>query len=519
MGLKNLAQALGGMVTGGINSVENVINMQYKEYIASGDMTGVIMKRGERIMASDSQNRASKRNDHNLITSGSRIDVQRGQAMLIIDSGKVVEYCDVEGQYVYDASSAPSMFSTQKGQFWDNLKANLSEAWRQTTAGGSRLTTQRVYFINKGLIDKTMRWGCGNVLFRHSIVTPGLPPFQQSIKIKAHGYMQFAITQPIVFFNNIGSKKVGGDNDGLYTVEEAFEEGGPMYMIKSEINQAVAGGISALGTQQQMLFDEIGQHTEDVAAGIAQKYGTKWEGLYGFNIISLTFDGAPMPEEEYIEKIQALTERAAMSANANLMNYDIQKDMAAGFKAAGEKGGAAALYGMGMSMGQMGMGFGNIQNQGVPNMGYPQQQMPMQGQVPMNGQMPMQGQMGAMGMLGGAVAQQVAQPQAPTAPTAPTTPSWTCSCGTVNTGKFCMNCGSSMPDANQQQTPATPTSWTCACGTENVGKFCMNCGTKKPTVKKYKCDKCGWEPAQGAPAPKFCPECGDIFNEADTTEV
>ena len=38
-------------------------------------------------------------------------------------------------------------------------------------------------------------------------------------------------------------------------------------------------------------------------------------------------------------------------------------------------------------------------------------------------------------------------------------------------------------------------SWTCSCGAVNKGKFCSECGAKKPAgAPKYKCDKCGWEP-------------------------
>ena len=56
----------------------------------------------------------------------------------------------------------------------------------------------------------------------------------------------------------------------------------------------------------------------------------------------------------------------------------------------------------------------------------------------------------------------------------------------------------------------------CACGTNNMGKFCTNCGTKKPSgVPQYKCDKCGWQPADPSKAPRFCPECGDPFDGGD----
>jgi len=95
--------------------------------------------------------------------------------------------------------------------------------------------------------------------------------------------------------------------------------------------------------------------------------------------------------------------------------------------------------------------------------------------------------------------QQNAAQAAQSAPAAASADTWTCSCGRVNTGKFCDECGNKKPD--------DPGSWTCGCGTVNKGKFCSECGKQKSG--KIICPKCGY--AIETENPKFCPECGEKF--------
>jgi membrane protease subunit (stomatin/prohibitin family) len=101
---------------------------------------------------------------------------------------------------------------------------------------------------------------------------------------------------------------------------------------------------------------------------------------------------------------------------------------------------------------------------------------------------------------------QAQQPASP-APAAPES-GWVCACGTRSTGKFCPECGAQKPEEG----------WQCSCGSVNKGKFCPECGSPKPVAApNYRCNKCGWEPADPKNPPKFCPECGDRFDVNDRT--
>jgi membrane protease subunit (stomatin/prohibitin family) len=134
--------------------------------------------------------------------------------------------------------------------------------------------------------------------------------------------------------------------------------------------------------------------------------------------------------------------------------------------------------------------------------------------------------------------QQQAQQVVPAQPAAPAADGWKCACGATATGKFCPECGSKKPEPKPaangwkcscgatatgkfcpecgSKKPENDGSWTCSCGAKNMGKFCSECGSKKPAgVPQYRCDKCGWQPADPTKAPRFCPECGDPFDNGD----
>lgn len=446
MGLISLTKdVLGGGMKALKGSVQSSI---WKEYFESGDMSdGILMKRGERIVVSGSKN---VKHDDNLISSGSGIDVQEGQCMILVENGKIVEFCAQPGRYTYDASSAPSLFSgDNKG-----LKALGEEILDQWSVGGQRFSTQRVYFINLGeIISAPIKWGCGDIAFHHTTqMLNGTPPIELDITLKGNGQVTIQIIDPVKFYTMIGSQKTGANSSSVVRVTDE----GILSNLKSGIIDKVAEAISTLGYEQPTPYTALRSKSSEITRYMNEFLSNEWAGERGFQICSFTVNGSFMPSEEDKEAIQEMQRTFNMGANMNAANYDIQKTMARGVEAAGQHGGTNGLFGMGMGMNMMGQaGLGN-----------------MTSQTPYHA------------------------PQPQTVQKHPSTSNhtWKCDCGTENTGKFCTDCGTKKPVSNQ---------WTCNCGTQNSGRFCSECGAPKPISSEWTCS-CGTQ-NKG----KFCSNCGN----------
>ena len=216
--------------------------------------------------------------------------------------------------------------------------------------------------------------------------------------------------------------------------------------------------------------NQIIAHNTELEEAMNAALSSKWSELRGISVVSVALGSVTLPDEDQ-EMIKQMQRGAALS-NPNMAAGNLAAAQADAMRGAATNSAGAVTGFMGMGMaGNMG---GNVSS------------------------------LFEMGQ-----AQQAAQQQA--APAAPAADGWVCGkCGAKATGKFCPECGAPKP--------ADPNCWVCpACGAQNKGKFCSECGARKPAgAPLYKCDKCGWEPEDPAHPPKFCPECGDPFDDKDT---
>ena len=437
-----------GLIKALTGSVGGVLADQWKEYFYCPSMPAdVIVTKGEKKVSKRSSN--TKGTD-NIISNGSVIVVNEGQCMIIVDQGKVVEICAEAGEYTYDQSTEPTIF---EGDLKTNLKETLSTIGKRFTFGGEAPKDQRVYFVNlKELMGN--KYGTPSpVPFRVVDTNIGL---DMDISIRCFGEYSYHVTNPILFYTNVCGN-----------VSESYRRSEIDAQLKSELLTAIQPAfarISAMGIR----YSELPGRTMEIADALNEVLSKKWRDLRGIEIVSFGVNSVNASEED--EAMIKELQRNAVFRNANMAAAHMVGAQAEAMKAAASNPNAgSAMAFMGMNMANQ-AGGANVQ--ALFNMG--QQQ---------------------------AAAQQQSQPAAEKT-------GWVCSCGTENTGKFCVECGNPKP--------VQAAGWTCSCGTVNKGKFCMECGAKKPAgIPQYKCDKCGWEPADPTKPPKFCPECGDPFDDGD----
>lgn len=462
-----------GLIKAGMGALGGTLADQWKEYFyCEGLEKDVMAVKGRKRTSSRSSN--TKGND-NIISNGSVIAVADGQCMMIVEQGKVVEVCAEPGEFTYDASTEPSIFA---GSLGENLKATFRTVGKRFAFGGDTGKDQRVYYFNtKELIDN--KFGTPNpVPFRVVDSKIGL---DVDVSIRCSGVYSYRISDPLLFYT-----RVCGNFAESYTRDELDSQ------LKTEFISALQPAFAKL-SDMELRPNQIVAHNTDLENAMNEALSEKWGQLRGLQVVSIALGSVTLPEEdaEMIKQIQ----RTAVLQNPRMAGATLVGAQADAMKtaAANEAGAMTGFMGMGMAMNAG----GGMNAQNLFAMG--QQQA---SQEPARGAEPWKCSCGAV-TTGKFCPECGAKKPVPVPEGA-----WKCSCGATATGKFCPECGSPKPaDAN---------GWICSCGTMNKGKFCQNCGAKKPAgIPQYRCDKCGWEPEDPKNPPKFCPECGDPFDDGD----
>lgn len=464
-----------GLIKAAVGALGGTLADSWKEAIHCGAIDNKTLLKVGTKMHADSSRTSNTKGTENYISNGSAIMVEENTCMLTVDNGKITNVVTEPGQYILDNSSAPSIFA-------GNIKDSAKELIKRFTYGGTPSTEQKVVYINLMRIPN-LPFGTANPMPYFD------PHYNTSIELRFFGNFEIQIPDAeaaVKFYSEVCAK---GTSAGDMSAMSIF--GTQMY--KNELEQALMTALNGL-SEQGVMYSRIQGSLAALTTLAREATATTWLER-GFSITSIAF-GGPITLSEDSKKLLGARLEADTQLDPNVQRAMMNKSLAAGIEAMGsnEGNGGGMMGVMGMNA-MMNMG-GNILNS--YGTAAPQQAAPQNA--------PADGWKCACGAVNnGKFCSTCGKPK----PEA-----WVCSCGASNTTNFCTNCGAKKGEA--APAPAAPAEWVCECGSKNTSKFCANCGKAKPAApKKYKCDKCGWTPADPEKPPKFCPECGDPFNDDD----
>lgn len=430
-----------GLIKAMSGAVSGTLADQWKEFFYCEAMDkDVLVTKGKKKTSERSSN---YKGDDNIISKGSGIAVADGQCMIIVQQGKIVEVCAEPGEFTFDSSTEPSIFT---GNLGDSIAETFGTMVRRFTYGGDTARDQRIYYINlKEIIDN--KYGTANpVPFRVVDNNIGL---DIDISIRCHGTYSYKIVDPLLFYTNVCGN-----------VRNEFKREEIDSTLKGELLTALQPAFAKI-SQLEIRYSTLPGHTIEIVDALNEILNEKWYQLRGIKVVSLAINSvvANKEDEELIKKAQ----RTAILKNPSMAAATLVEAQSEALKNAANNEGGAMIGFMGMNIAQ---NVGGVNAQNLYEMSQNQNSLKQ---------------------------------------TMPEKEEWICSCGTKNTGKFCIECGK--PRVN---------GWVCSCGNINKGKFCSECGKPKPADEPlYRCDKCGWEPEDPHHPPKYCPECGDIFDDND----
>ena len=404
-----------GLIRAGAGALGGTLADQWKEFFYCDALTNdVLMRRGQKQITGRSSN--TKGND-NIITNGSGIAVADGQCMMIVEQGKIVEVCAEPGEFVYDSSTEPSIFS---GKLGDSIKQTFRTIGKRFTYGGDPGKDQRVYYFNtKEIIDN--KFGTPNpIIFEVTNKRIGL---SRTVQVRCNGVYTYVISDPLLFYT-----RLCGNVTEEFTRDQIDDQ------LRVEFVDALQPALGALA-ELELRPAQIPAKANELKAAMNDALKQEWAENRGISVEKIALNPITLTDED-MKKINEIEDAASVGSNPFIMAGRMTNATADAMQtAAGNDAGAMTGF---MGMGMVGMGgqggFGAAQN---------------------------------IYAAGVAQAQQDQQNQ----PAQQSVDAWKCSCSATSTGKFCPECGAARPEAN---------GWTCSCGTVNQGKFCQNCGNKKP---------------------------------------
>ncbi|MGT2910794.1 SPFH domain-containing protein [Streptococcus cameli] len=336
-----------GLIKAATGAVGSVLADQWKEFFSCDAMDKeVLVAKGNKQVSGRSSN--TKGSD-NVISDGSGIIVADGQCMMIVEQGKVVEVCAEPGQYTYDNSVSPSIFT---GNLGEAITETFKQIGKRFTYGGDAAADQRVYYFNtKELMDN--KFGTPSpILFR--VVDRNIQ-LDIDVELRCSGLYSYRITNPLLFYTN-----VCGNVSDRFLREEIDAQ------LKTEFISALQPALAKISALE-IRPSALPAHAEEISQAMNEALTNKWAETRGISVVSVAMNPISLTEE--YEKLIRQAQGSAIYRDPSMAGAAMTAASADAMRAAAENPNGAFMGYMGMGMAQQA---GGIDTKALYEMGQQQ---------------------------------------------------------------------------------------------------------------------------------------------------
>jgi len=266
-----------GLIKLVMDTAGGVISDQFLEYFYCDTIdNNTLMVKGTKVQTSRGQN--NKASD-NIISNGSKIVINEGQCMMIVDNGAIVEVSAEAGEYVFHNNTEPSIFA---GKFGESIVASFKQFGRRFTYGGETGHDQRVYYFNTKIITDNKYGTASPIPFR--VIDKNIS-LDIEIGIRSHGEFSYTLVDPIIFY-----KKLAGN------VTDRYDKADLNKQLTAELVHAFQPAFTRVADQGVRYYQLTGN--VDVISKETKKELENWKEDYGVELDKLTLRSATASEED-----------------------------------------------------------------------------------------------------------------------------------------------------------------------------------------------------------------------------
>ena len=273
-----------GFVSAIISAAGGTLSDQWKEYFYCDSLGSDVVC----VKASRKSRGFGNRGNDNIITEGSVIAVADGQCAIVTEQGQVIDICAQPGEYRFDSSTQPSIFT---GSLGDGVKNTIAEIGKRFTFGGAPSTDQRIYYFNTKELTG-MKYGTASpVPFRVIDPRAGI---DMDIRIKAFGEYSIRVTNPVLFYTNVCANQA--DRFCISEIES---------QLRSELLTALQPAFAAI-SETGIRYSQLPAHTLELTDLLNRQLSAKWKDLRGIEIVSFGMNSikADAEDEKIIRDMQ-----------------------------------------------------------------------------------------------------------------------------------------------------------------------------------------------------------------------